>query len=236
MIPSVDDVLRTYFPSDQHPYRIFEKVIEHSVDPSMVVLELGCGRDAPLLRALKGKAKRLIGVDIAGFEYDDPEIELIENDICAMNSIKSGSIDLCISKGVMEHISNIDAAYLEISRILKEGGQYIFLTPNLFDYASVLSLLVPNFLHPFIVRHTEGRKEVDVFPAYYRSNTRRSIYKKGKINGLTVRNFTYLGQYPGYFLFNRILFYLASRYELFLKNHPSLHFLRGWILCEFRKD
>ena len=119
--------------------------------------------------------------------------------------------------------------------VLKPGGRYIFLTPNLWDYGSLISSAVPNRLHPAIVRYVEGRKDEDTFPAYYRSNTRRSIDRLGLRHGFEVEAFRYLGQYPSYLIFNRTLFHLGCKYDRFAASHKSLNFLLGWIFCILRK-
>ena len=48
-------------------------------------------------------------------------------------------------------------------------------------------------------------------------------------------SFTYLGQYPAYFLFNGPLFLLGTAYEKAIGKFPKLHFLKGWILVALRK-
>lgn len=119
-------------------------------------------------------------------------------------------------------------------RILKPGGHFICLTPNLFDYASLLAILVPNSLHPHLVHWTEGRAKSDVFPTYYRSNTRAAITRLARNNGFELAEFRYLGQYPSYFAFSALLFRLGAYYEILLRRHPRLHFLRGWIFADLR--
>ena len=64
-----------------------------------------------------------------------------------------------------------------------------------------------------IVARTEGRAEHDVFPVCYLTNTRRAVYGWAERTGFEVESFRYLGQYPGYFMFNGFLFLLATAYE-----------------------
>jgi len=52
---------------------------------------------------------------------------------------------------------------------------------------------------------------------------------------LEVDEFAYLGQYPAYLVFNRCLFWLSAAYERFIRRFESLHPLRGWVFCVFRK-
>ena len=169
------------------------------------------------------------------FEITDSELLLVKADVCDMSAVPSGSVDLSYSRSVMEHIKNVRAAYSEINRVLKPGGKYIFLTPNAWDYASIIAYLVPNRFHSKITYMTEGRRETDVSPTFYRSNTFTGISKLSGGSNFVVERCEYLGQYPCYFTFSRPLFYIGSLYEKFLERHRRLHFLRGWILCILSK-
>jgi SAM-dependent methyltransferase len=206
------------------------------LEPLHTVLEIGCGRAAPTLLELKGRARALIGIDLEEFSVADPEITLLNADVCQMSAVADESVDLAYSRGVMEHIEDVEAAYSEISRVLSPEGMYIFLTPNAWDLASILARIIPNRFHARIVGMTEGRGEQDVFPTYYRSNTFRTITKLAEANHLSMVSFEYLGQYPGYFAFSPMLFGIGCRYEKFLENSPRLHFLKGWILCVLSKQ
>jgi SAM-dependent methyltransferase len=136
----------------------------------------------------------------------------------------------------MEHVDDPDAVFSESRRILAAGGHWIFLTANKWDYASIIARMIPNSLHPLIVKRVEGRPEEDTFPTRYRVNDRRTIDGLAKRHGFSVAGFSYLGQYPNYFLFSPTLFRIASHYELWLRQSPSRQWLRGWILAVLRKS
>lgn len=236
LIPSVATLMQRHFPPQEHPYRIYDARIDELVTPGTTVLDIGCGRRAPTLRRLLGRGARLIGVDMVEFEAAAEGLELYRQDLCAMTRIPSESVDLVICRSVMEHVRDAGGAFAEIARVLRPGGRFLFLTANLFDYAALIAALVPNRLHPWIVRVTEGRKEVDTFPTAYRCNTRRRIGRLAAAHGFVIERFEYLGQYPSYLQFNRVLFWLGVRYELFIRRFPRLAFLKGWILAELRKE
>ena len=217
----------------EHPYRTLEREVERHLRRDHVLLDAGCGRGAPVLLKFRDQARRLIGVDVVDFD-ELPGVELLKADLAGI-PLAPASVDLVMSRSVMEHVIDPQAVYREIFRVLKPGGCFIFLTANLWDYASLIAKLVPNRLHPAIVARTEGRAEEDVFPVAYRTNTRRSVVKWAHQAGFRVQSFQYLGQYPSYFMFNGFLFLLGTGYEKLIARVRPLNFLRGWIFVTLQK-
>jgi SAM-dependent methyltransferase len=223
-----------FFGSEEHPYRTLEREVEKHLRPEHTLLDAGCGRTAPVLVKYRGKARRLVGVDLVDFEAPVEGVELLNNDLGRID-VKDASVDIVMSRSVMEHIEDPAAVYREMNRILKPGGRFIFLTGNMWDYAALIAVLVPNRLHPWIVSRTEGRTEKDVFPVRYRTNTRGAVERWASQAAFEIESFRYMGQYPSYFMFNGFLFLLATGYEKLLSHFDSLSFLRGWIFVTLRK-
>jgi len=222
-----------YFQQD-HPYRIFEREVERHLRPEFTLLDAGCGRTAPILAKFKGQARRLIGIDVVEFDPNVQGLELYQSDLGEL-PVEDGSVDLVMARSVMEHVTDPARVFAEIHRVLKPGGHFIFLTANLWDYASLIARVIPNRFHPWIVAKTEGRDEKDVFPIAYRTNTRRAVDKWTKQAGLEQVSFTYLGQYPSYFMFNGFLFLIATGYEKLISKIAVLNFLQGWIFVVLRR-
>ena len=222
-----------YFNGD-HPYRTFEQEVARVIDPAATLLDAGCGRTAPALAKFKGRARRLIGVDLVDWAISDGSMELLKCDLACM-PLADGTVDVVMSRSVMEHVTDPARVYGEVYRVLRPGGHFVFLTANLWDYASIIASIVPNRLHPWIVSKTEGRAEQDVFPVAYRSNTRMAVRRWATAAGFELAGFRYLGQYPAYFMFNGGLFWLATGYEKLIGSVRWLNFLRGWLLVTLRK-
>jgi SAM-dependent methyltransferase len=223
-----------YFAGCEHPYLTLEKRVAEQLRPEHTLLDAGCGFTAPILSKFRGRAARLIGVDLVEFDRPIDGIELYRRDL-ADTGLPPASVDTVMCRSVMEHLTDPLAVYREIRRILRPGGCFIFLTGNAWCYSAIAARLVPNRFHPWIVARTEGRQERDVFPVAYRTNTRSRAERLSAASGLRIEAFEYRGQYPSYFMFNGALFLLATAYEKLITRFDALRFLRGWILVTLRK-
>jgi SAM-dependent methyltransferase len=226
--------LKDRFFDQDHPYEIFERKVQQLLAPDDTLVDAGCGRTAPVLAKFRGRARRLIGIDVVDFDPGVVDVELHRCDLARI-PIEDRCVDIVMARSVMEHVVDPARVYGEIFRVLRPGGRFVFLTANLWDYASVIAMVIPNRLHPWLVSKTEGRKQEDVFPIAYRTNTRRAVERWSGQAGFELEQFSYLGQYPSYFMFNGFLFFLATGYEKLISRLPALNVLQGWIFVTLRK-
>jgi SAM-dependent methyltransferase len=153
------------------------------LDTSFVVLDAGCGRGAhnddpvPMLkqlRALKGKCREVIGVDVDETASRNPTLDrfhLIEN-LNGAWPLKDDSIDLVLCDNVIEHVAHPMEFFAEVRRVLKHGGYLCLRTPNACNYVGVVSRLIPHRHHARVAARVQtDRKEEDVFPTYYNCNS-----------------------------------------------------------------
>jgi SAM-dependent methyltransferase len=150
--------------------------------PDMVVMDLGAGRghhadasEAAYTRqlcTLKGKVRRVIGVDVDEAVRENPLIdEAIVYDGKAM-PLPDGSIDLILSDAVFEHIDDPALFAGEIDRVLKPGGWVCARTPHLYSALVAAASIIPNSQHKKALKSIQpDRKAEDVFPTRYRLNT-----------------------------------------------------------------
>lgn len=232
--PWADRLLEEYFGDDVHPYRTFEDRVRRCLSPDHVLLDAGCGYQAPVLQNFRGAARELIGIDVVDFDYKLDGITLLNRNLVD-TGLPSESVDVVMSRSVMEHIVEPQRMFAEMSRVLRPGGRFIFLTGNMWDYSAIIAMLVPNRFHPWIVERTTDREQRDTFPVAYKTNTRGAVQRFANAAGFGVESFEYLGQYPAYFLFNGPLFFVATGYEKLIRRFRALAFLKGWILVVVRK-
>src|SRR4030095_11588406 len=205
--PWADRLNEKYFGDAIHPYAIFEDLVKRHLTSDKTLLDAGCGHRAAVLRKVVGVAEEVIGVDLVGFVQSVPGGTLLKRNLTD-SRLPDGSVDVVMSRSVMEHIADPVAMYREMSRILRPNGYFIFLTGNMWDYSAMIAKLIPNRYHPWIVARTQGRAERDTFPVEYKTNTRRGVTKYAAGAGLRIVSFDYVGQYPAYFMFNGPLFLL----------------------------
>ncbi|MBL8374626.1 methyltransferase domain-containing protein [Accumulibacter sp.] len=229
-----EKLLCKYYANSLHPYRAYEQRIDSLLNPGATLLDAGCGRAVPVLKKYRGKARRLIGVELVSFTDVPLGIETYNADLSDI-PLPDASVDLIMSRSVFEHLADPRSVYKEFSRILRPGGAVVFLTANMWDYGTLVARLIPNRFHAAIVRRVEGRADEDTFPTEYRTNTRADVERLAASAGLAVESFAYLSQYPNYLMFNGVLFFLGMCYEKLISRFEFLGFLRGWILVTLRK-
>jgi SAM-dependent methyltransferase len=224
-----------YYPSAAHPYRIFERHVESLIGPgTQALLDAGCGRTAPVLRRYLGRVERLIGVELVDFTDVPPGIEMYNADLAKL-PLDDATVDLIISRSVFEHLTDPDAVYVELARVLRPGGRIVFLTANFWDYGTQVARLIPNRFHAKVVRAVEGRPEEDTFPTAYKTNTQSDVKRLAAAAGLRLERIDYLSQYPNYLMFSGVLFALGMCFERLVSRFELLRGLRGWILVTLEK-
>jgi ubiquinone/menaquinone biosynthesis C-methylase UbiE len=160
-------------------------------------LDLGCGHQ--LLpawmpswetdeRALIGKAKSVTGIDMDqdALHRHRHIANKVVGDIQRL-PFPDDSFDLVTANMVVEHVADPARLVAEVERVLRPNGVFVFHTPNRFGYYSLLAGMLPQSVKNKLAGIFQNRKPEDVYPTFYRMNTRRRIGKLAHDNGLTVR-------------------------------------------------
>ena len=194
------------------------------IDSSSVVLDVGCGRgeyrDDPVplrknLRILRGKAGKVIGIDVDQAAQDNPfldEFHLVQGDSWPVDS---NSIDLILCDNVLEHIENPDQFFEEIQRILIDGGFICIRTPNRWSYSALAAALIPNKYHSRVTSFVQDdRKEADVFSTVYKCNSIFKLKRILKKRGLNSVVYGYEAE-PSYLSFSMIAYFIGVLHQRF---------------------
>jgi SAM-dependent methyltransferase len=146
----------------------------------------------------------------------------------------SESFDIVISRSVVEHLEDPRLVFSEFARVLRPGGKVVILTPNKYDYVSVIAALTPYRIHRRLVSKIFRVPEDDVFPTLYRANTASSIRTTLEAAGFVQKELRMLNHYPAYLMFSPLLFRLGVFYER-ITSLSLFWSIRGSILCVFEK-
>lgn len=194
---------RAIVPGLRDSQYVYKDIVESYLEGRRCWLELGCGHHVFgewMVREqgeVLARASSVVGLD---YEFDSVRKhksihKKAVGDVYRL-PLKSGSFDLVTANMVMEHIQNPAVAFGEIHRTLSHSGIFIFHTPNARHYQFRLAAAVPQWLKNKIVRWLEGRRESDVFPTFYKVNTKDTITSLATATGYTVREIRMVNSSP----------------------------------------
>jgi SAM-dependent methyltransferase len=226
---------RFYGPEQQDNDPAFRRMIYEAARPASRVLDAGAGAGDLFPYELKGRVAEMIGVDLDPRVVANPQLDRgILADLAEI-PLPDESIDLVFSRYVLEHIAEPAAFLDEVYRILRPGGQFLFLTPNKWHYVSLASRLTPQAFHAWYNRK-RGREEEDTFPTAYRLNSRSDVRREFAEAGFECESLVMRECCPNYLLLSMPTFLLGVAYERMVNATPLLADLRVNILGCFRKE
>ena len=97
------------------------------------VLDLACGL-GEFSRHIKAAHKIAIDLNPASQALLPPDTEFHLTSAERMDTVLDGSVDVCFSSNFLEHLpskESVDAVLKEVLRVLRPGGRYVALQPNI---------------------------------------------------------------------------------------------------------
>lgn len=215
----------------------FHLLCKEEIPLGAKILEIGAGPTNPTSKYLSLLGE-LHGVDI------DPEIKLnktllsahiISNDSYPFDD---NNFDVCISNYVLEHVTNPQQHLQEVSRVLKPGGVYIFRTPNLWHYVSIISKFTSHQFHLLVANKVRNLStdNHDPYPTVYALNTRSSISRHAKTSNLTIKSIKMVEKEPSYGMKSRLLFFPFMWYERLVNSTEKLAYFRSNLFVILQKN
>jgi len=213
---------------------LYREMIRRHLVPGQRVLDAGCGRYMKFSRELSDCA-RVVGIDLeSALETDNQRSPFgVRGDLGRL-PFPPETFDIVISRSVVEHLEDPPRVFREFCRVLRPGGKVVIITPNKYDYVSVIAAFTPYRAHRALVSRIFQIPEDDVFPTVYRANTARAIRKAMRPAGLSEVELRMINHYPAYLMFSPVLFRLGLFYER-LTSLEIFRSLRGSILCVYEK-
>ena len=214
MSNAIDWIDRNLYPSfaDSWDIALFRQVVLDHLEPSHVLLDVGAGAGIQHQMDFKDRAKLVCGVD------PDPRVSsnpfLHDGRIASAEQIPwpDNTFDIVVSNNVMEHLYDPETVFVEIYRVLKPSGIFLFKTPNSWHYATLISRCTPHRFHEWFNRK-RGRATDDIFPTCYKANSSRSIRRYCRSAGFTLRNIRYYEGRPEYLRFSVPSYLVGCLYE-----------------------
>lgn len=204
-----------------------EAIVRSHVTASSRVLDLGCGRGG-VVELLWRDVRLAAGVD------PDPR-SLAEHRAAGMPVVRGvgerlpfvdASFDLVVCLWVLEHLKDPTATLSEVGRVLRPGGHFVFITPNLRNplmLANRIGKALPALQRRLVPRFY-GRLEADTFPVQYRANTVESIREHAERSGLLVYDLRVVPD-PTYLAVNSFMFRASVMSERLMPKGWGVHLL-----------
>lgn len=162
-----------------------------------VALDIGCGSGMGVgptkqkyVELIKSNSTALLGIEPD--ESVQPNTD-IYNEIYFTRfesaPLAESSVDVAFSHFVMEHVDAPNAFLEKLTKILKPGGVYIFITPNGKSYFVRIARLFKKLrLDEFVLSKIKTANDIDSYhyPVVYRFNTERAIRSISEKHGLSV--------------------------------------------------
>ena len=189
--------------------------------PGSAVLDLGGGRRCVYAGALEdGPDLRLIAVDISADELamNRDVAETCVADVAQELPFPDESVDLVLSRALLEHIDGVPNAVRNIARVLRPGARTLHLVPCRYSLFGTAARVLPfgpllRLVHGFMP-HTRGQVE---FPVVYDHGHPAAMKRVFKHAGFRQVRVEVCWAQPGYFEWFTPLFMLTSLYEYVMR-------------------
>ncbi len=221
-----------FYPDFKTAGYYYRDYLRKTLNKKSIVLDAGCGSRG-ILYEFKGDCKKIIGVD------RDRELlwrnkfvdEKIEADLASI-PLESESIDIVVAEFVLEHLKKPKDVFKEINRILKPGGVFIFLTPNVLNPIMGTSKFLPHFLHKFFLTKVL-KKKIKAHQTFYKTNSYTNLVKGFNGAGFEGVEIVRAGN-PEYLGFCKPLVVFSVLFDKFLNS--KLKFLQMYLIgCAEKK-
>lgn len=181
------------------------------------VVDIGGGKN-PFIAVDKKTALAIhvTGVDISAQELERAPAGAYDITKCAdiSKTVGSGDADLCICQAVLEHVQDVEAAFVAIASFLKPGGVALIFVPSRNAVFARLNLLLPEWLKRYLLFTIFPQTKRDQgFPSYYNRCTPAGFRAIAKCAGLEIQEAKY--------------YYVSSYFSFFA---PLYVLWRAWIL------
>ncbi len=135
---------------------------------------------------LARRVRSLVGIDPhAEHLKDNPYLTRAVSGSGEQLPFDAASFDIVSANMVLEHLEHPEAVFREVARVLRPGGAFCFVTPNVeHPFIAVSHLFLSRSSRSELAVAVEGRPAEHVFPTFYRANRRSTLRAQMRDVGL----------------------------------------------------
>lgn len=232
-------------PSRQYSQILYAQMLSKLVPDRAAWLDAGCGHQVFKIKSTLEEAQIVSRTNLAvGCDLDLQSLRMHRSfNLRACSDLRrlpfrSGGFNFITLNYVAEHLEDPNATFAELARVLRPGGTLVIVTPNALGYFVRLSRLGHKFLPKSLIRRfiliREFRSPEDIYPTFYRANTRENLSCQLKDAGLTEEDFQMLRD-PAIFNFIAPLAVLELLLARFLALLGFRKLLEGTMIGVYRR-
>ncbi|MEK9156962.1 MAG: class I SAM-dependent methyltransferase [Patescibacteria group bacterium] len=199
----LDDFVRTYDPSFRDVGTVFLNQVEKAITAESVLVDVGCGRTSYGAAVYK-KAKKRIGLDVDEYAKENPIMDEVHIMTGEMFPLPDACADVVTAQWVVEHVAHPDTFLKEVSRVLRPGGTFIFMTTNIKSPIIRLTSFIPLSVASFIRTRLLNFAHDETFPRIYAMNSSDKLKKLAEAHGFEMTVADHIESF-GYFRFSSII-------------------------------
>lgn len=196
------------------------------------ILDLGAGAGIIPQMNFGGLGHWVAGVDPDPRVLDNPYLDEARVGYAENIPYEDASFDLVVADNVLEHLPDPEAAFREVRRVLRTGGEFLAKTPNRFHYVPLIAAATPHWFHEWVNRR-RGRRNEDTFPTLYRANSRRAVAELGRKAGFREVVVTLHEGRPEYLRMTALTYAAGIAYERLVNASAAFEGIRVILIARF---
>ena len=202
-------------------YSYYEETVIKHMKSNQTIVDVGGGKKSFVTEHKKQyENSKVIAVDISDDElaFNDEVDEKIVADVTKEIPISDASVDMIISRSVLEHLVDQDKFFENANRVLRKNGEsyFIHIFPSKFSLFAIVNQLLPKSISNRLLGAIfPESKKTNGFPAYYNKCYYSAMKKMLIENEFEIEEFECNYYQSAYFGFFFPLYFLSLLWDNF---------------------